>query len=341
DVVHHHADRGGAPQSAERELAGDGLEDGLPAPRPQQEDHRGAEGRRDPQQRIRIREAASYRTGRDSMQRPIDEGGAENRPERGAPARTQFLLGAGELHQIDELVNERARRRSSTLLERATNLGGTLDRALTLVQELLNRNELGGGLRSRMPRLERTHGGEARVQNVLELLTARRGRAAWRSLASRRSGSRWCRCLPGRRRNALDFRRKGAGPNRAALLPQLLLVMCARIGRDEHDVLPFVVVEKLGDGDDQIFLALFAGRAVPRESLHRLLDTGVLLGAPVAHRPNEELEIFDRANHRALDLGLPRRDSLDDARCDALDAGGKTRQLAGLRHRRAAAKSPG
>src|SRR6185436_955308 len=317
------------------------LEDGLPAPRAQQEDYSGAEGRRDPQQRIRIREAASYRTGRDSMERPIDEGGAENRPERGAPARTQFLLGAGELHQIDELVNERARRRSSTLLERATNLGGTLDSAFALVEKLLNRNELGGRLRSRMPRLERAHGGEARVQNVLELLTARRGRPAWRRLASRRNGRRWCRCLPCRCRDALDFRRKSAGADRAALLPQLLLVMCARIGRDEHDVLPLVVVEKLGDGDDHIFLALFTGRAVPRQSLHRLFDTGVLLGAPVAHRPNEELEVFDRADYRALDLRLPGRDALDDPRRDALDAGGETGELARLGHCRAAAKSPG
>src|SRR6266513_1722454 len=91
----------------------------------------------------------------------------------------KLLLGRGELYEIDELVNERASRRVSTLLERPPNLGGALDGALPFVQQRLDRNQLGSArLRSGIAGLERPHCRETRVQNVAQLLAARRSSCA-------------------------------------------------------------------------------------------------------------------------------------------------------------------
>ena len=140
-------------------------------------------GRRSPSRRtsrrqkegIRLRKALRYFGWRDSVQRPVDERGAQHDPERGAPSRPQLLLGRRELNQIDELVHERTCRRSSALLQSAANLGGALDRALAAVEELLYRHQLGcRRLRTGMPRFERAHRCQARVQHVAQLLAARR-----------------------------------------------------------------------------------------------------------------------------------------------------------------------
>src|SRR6266550_9528334 len=111
---------------------------------------------------------------RDAVQRPVDERGTQNDTERRAPSRLQLLLCRRELNQVDELVNERPGGRGSALLQGAPNLGSTLDRALSPVKELLDWNQLRHcRLRSRIPRLERSHRGEARIQSVAKLLAAR------------------------------------------------------------------------------------------------------------------------------------------------------------------------
>src|SRR5437773_2683751 len=98
------------------------------------------------------------------------------------------LLFGGELHQIDELVHERPCRRSSALLECATNLGGALDGALSTIQQLLDWNELACRLRTGVSRLEGAHRRKTRVQDILELLPTRWCLASWRRLSAGRRG---------------------------------------------------------------------------------------------------------------------------------------------------------
>ena len=78
----------------------------------------------------------------DSTQRPVDQRDTEERAERGAPSRSQALLGGRELYQIDELVDERAGRWSATFFQGTTDFSRALDRPLAAIEQRLDRNKV-------------------------------------------------------------------------------------------------------------------------------------------------------------------------------------------------------
>ena len=77
------------------------------------------------------------------------------------------------------------------------------------------------------------------------------------------------------------------------------------VRRHEDDVLSVVVVKQLRDRDDHVFMPLGARGRIAGETTQALFDPRILLGAPLPHGADEELQIFDRADEGALQLGLP------------------------------------
>src|SRR5687768_2632112 len=309
------------------------LEDGLPPACAQTEDRGGADDRCEEKERVRSREALRDFARRNSPQRQVNQRRAQDEPEHCAPPRPQRLFRGCELDQVHELVDERGGRSSSTLLEHPSDLGRALDGSLAAVHEALDGYQIRGRrMRTRAFAFERLHRCETRAENVTERLTFR-----WSSRSRRRAHARG-RGWTGWGGEPVDVRRECVRRD-AALFPQLLLVVRLWIRRNLDDVLPVVVEEQLRNGHDD-FAGLFGLRGrVSGEACQRLLNTGLLLAAPLAYAVNHHLEIFDRANECALELRLPRGRSLHDGIRYSLNRIGKTRHTARLRHRRASSQS--
>ena len=124
-----------------------------------------------------------------------------------------------------------------------------------------------------------------------------------------------------------------------ALLAKLLLVVGFGIRSDVDDVRSVIIEEKLRDGEDYFVPALLARGREPREHPQALPDARVLIGAPRPHRPDQQLQVVDRANEGALKLGLPRGRTPGDARRDSLDRHRYLHDPARFCHRRAAAQT--